>query len=253
MSDHTFYSMTMGTVTQPDQKSTGPITTVAFDGDDTLWHHERFYQMTQAYISDLLADYTDQSTLMARLLEAERKNLGHYGFGVKGFTLSMIETAIDVTDGRVTGAEIARILDAGREMLSHPVDLLPHALEAVEAAKQTHHILLITKGDLLDQERKLAQSGLGDLFDGVEIVSDKTQVTYEDIFRRRGQGCRRGMMVGNSMRSDVRPMIDAGGWGVFVPHGLEWEIEKAPAPTKSERYRCINTLAELAETISQIG
>lgn len=228
------------------------ITTIGFDADDTLWDNERFFQLTQARFAELLSAYTDQTTLMARLLDAERRNLGHYGFGIKGFTLSMIETAVEVTEGRVTGREISEILSAGREMLRHPVDLLPFAREAVEAAKQTHRVLLITKGDLLDQERKLAQSGLGELFDGVEIVSDKTADGYHGIFSRLGDGAHRGMMVGNSMKSDVLPMIEAGGWGVFVPHGLEWEIEAAPAPREAPRYRALENLAGLQDLIAEI-
>ena len=165
----------------------------------------------------------------------------------------MIETAIEVTEGRVEGSVIAEILDAGREMLRHPVDLLPHAREAVEAAKKTHRILLITKGDLLDQERKLAQSGLGDLFDGVEIVSDKTPQVYREIFERHGEGTGSGMMVGNSMKSDVLPMIESGGWGVFVPHGHEWELEKAPPPNGNPRFAQIADLGGLAELMVRIG
>lgn len=228
------------------------LTAIGFDADDTLWHNERFFQMTQAHFAQLLSQYTNQENLMARLLQAERRNLGHYGFGIKGFTLSMIETAIEVTEGRVTGREIAEILEAGREMLRHPVELLPHARSAVEAAKQTHRIILITKGDLLDQERKLAQSGLGELFDAVEIVSDKTPHVYHAIFARHGNGAGRGMMIGNSMKSDVIPMISAGGWGVFVPHGLAWEIEAAPAPSNSERFREIDSLAQIQSLIAEI-
>lgn len=229
------------------------LTTVAFDADDTLWDNERYFQMTQALFAALLSDYTDSGTLMSRLVEAERRNLGHYGYGIKGFTLSMIETAIEVTDGRVTGTEIAEILAAGQEMLRHPVELLPGAREAVEAAKKTHRILMITKGDLLDQERKLAQSGLGELFDAVEIVSNKTPEVYREIFDRHGDGAARGMMVGNSMRSDVLPMIHAGGWGVFVPHGFEWELEKAAPPQNGARYEALNNLGELGQLVNRIA
>lgn len=228
------------------------LTAIGFDADDTLWHNERFFQMTQAHFAQLLADFTDRKTLMDRLLAAERRNLGHYGFGVKGFTLSMIETAIEVTQGRVSAAVIAELLEAGRDMLRHPVDLLPHARSAVEAARQTHPIVLITKGDLLDQERKLAQSGLGDLFHAVEIVSDKTPQTYNDIFKRHGTGATHGLMVGNSMRSDVLPMIEAGGWGIFVHHGHAWDFEKAAAPAQDARYRALQTLGELSPLIAQI-
>ncbi len=228
------------------------MTTVAFDADDTLWHNERFFQMTQAHFADLLSEYTEKSDLMSRLVAAEKRNLGHYGFGIKGFTLSMIETALEVTGNKVPASVIAEIIDVGREMLRHPVDLLPHAREAVEAARETHRILLITKGDLLDQERKLAQSGLGELFDAVEIVSDKTTRSYREIFARHGDGAEHGMMVGNSLKSDIVPMIEAGGWGVFVPHGFEWELEKAPEPSESARYSQIKDLSGLAEVIKSI-
>ena len=229
------------------------LTTVAFDADDTLWDNERYFQLTQAHFAQLLADYTDEAGLMERLVDAEHRNLGHYGFGIKGFTLSMIETALEITNHKVSASVIAEILDAGREMLRHPVDLLPHARTAVEAAKETHRILLITKGDLLDQERKLAQSGLGELFDAVEIVSDKTTEIYKDIFARHGDGPERGMMVGNSMKSDVVPMVEAGGWGVFVPHGYEWSLEKAPPPSTSDRFAEIDDLSGLVALMRGIG
>lgn len=228
------------------------LTTIGFDADDTLWHNERFFSLTQDHFAALLADHTDRDTLMERLLAAERRNLPHYGFGIKGFTLSMIETAIEVTDGRVPGSVIAELLDAGRDMLSHPIELLPHARAAVEALADTHRLVLITKGDLLHQERKLAQSGLGDLFDGVEIVSAKTPQIYGRIFEAHGDGAERGLMVGNSMASDVRPMIDAGGWGVHVPHGLTWAIEHAEAPD-NPRFLQIDTLADLPREVTRIG
>jgi putative hydrolase of the HAD superfamily len=189
---------------------------------------------------------------MQRLLAAERRNLGQYGFGIKGFVLSMIETAIEVTDQRVPASVIAELISAGQEMLRHPIELLPQARDAVEAVTGTHKVLLITKGDLLDQERKLAQSGLGDLFDGVEIVSAKTVAVYEAIFARHGDGAARAMMVGNSMRSDVVPVVEAGGWGVHVPHGLAWEIEHASAPKGADRYHELPDLGALPDLVRSI-
>ena len=229
------------------------LTTIGFDADDTLWHNERFFKLTQDRFADLLADHADPADLSNRLLAAERRNIGHYGFGIKGFVLSMIETAIEVTEERVPAAVISELMDAGREMLRHPIELLPHAREAIENAANTHRVVLITKGDLLDQERKLAQSGLGDLFSAVEIVSDKTPQVYSDIFNRHGNGAERAMMVGNSMKSDVLPVVELGGWGVFVPHGLEWEIEKADPPTGSARYATLDNLGELAGLVTTIG
>ncbi len=151
------------------------ITTIAFDADDTLWQNEQFFRLTQEKFASLLSEFADSDHLSERLLEAERRNLGHYGFGIKAFVLSMIETAIEVTEQRVSAAVISELISAGQDMLAHPIELLPHARETVERLSVNYKILLITKGDLLDQERKLAQSGLGDLFDGVEIVSEKTR------------------------------------------------------------------------------
>ena len=228
------------------------ITTIGFDADDTLWHNERFFRMTQDRFAGLLVDYTDRDTLMARLLDAERRNLGQYGFGVKGFVLSMIETAIEVTQQRVPASVIAELLAAGQDMLRHPIELLPHAHEAVAALAASHRVVLITKGDLLDQERKLAQSGLGEMFDAVEIVSEKTPRVYAEIFNRHGEGPEAALMVGNSMKSDVIPPIMAGGWGVHVPHGLEWEIEFAETPAEHPRFRQLADLGQLPDLICWI-
>ena len=230
----------------------GKLTIIGFDADDTLWHNERFFRLTQDRFAGLLADYADRDHLETRLLAAERRNIGRYGFGIKGFVLSMIETAIEVTDEKVPAAVIRDLIAAGQEMLEHPIELLPHARAAVEAAAETHRVLLITKGDLLDQERKLAQSGLGDLFDGVEIVSDKTASVYATIFARHGDGAKRAMMIGNSLKSDVVPVIDAGGWGVHVPHGETWALEHAEAPEDSDRFQRIEHLGDLPDIIRAV-
>ena len=229
------------------------LTTIGFDADDTLWQNEAFFRMTQDRFTSLLSDYAEADHLHDRLLAAERRNLGHYGFGVKGFVLSMIETAIEVTDERVPARVIAEIMAAGREMLAHPIELLPHARAAVEGLADQFRVLLITKGDLLDQERKLAQSGLGDLFDAVEIVSDKTPDAYRRIFTRHGEGAARAMMVGNSMKSDVLPVLEAGGWGVFVPHGLTWALEHAEAPTGHPRFFELPDLGGLPQIVGAVA
>lgn len=225
--------------------ATHELTTIGFDADDTLWQNERFYRATETRLAELLSDHGDADHVSSRLLEAERRNLGKYGFGIKGFTLSMIETAIEVSDGTVPASTIRDILEAGREMLDHPVETLPHARETLEALARHYCIVLVTKGDLFDQERKLAQSGLGDFFDGVEIVSDKTRATYERVFARHGDGPARAMMVGNSLKSDVVPAIEAGAWGIFVPHDLTWSLEHVEPPRRTDRFRTIAHLGEL--------
>ncbi|MEO1549666.1 MAG: HAD family hydrolase [Pseudomonadota bacterium] len=223
---------------------------LAFDADDTLWDHEQYYRLTEDRFTALLADYAEPRHLTDRLLEAERRNILHYGFGVKGFTLSMIETAIEITNARVPAQIIGQILEAGREMHAHPIDLRPGAREALEALRPTHsHLRLITKGDLFDQERKLAQSGLGPFFDAVDVVADKTPQTYRRCF---GEVAERALMVGNSLKSDVLPALDVGAWGVHVPHELEWVLDRAEAPTDAPRFRTIPDLHALPALVEQI-
>lgn len=233
-------------------RNNNELTTIGFDADDTLWQNEQFFRMTERRFAAMLADHGDESQISARLLEAERRNLAIYGFGIKGFTLSMIETAIEVTDGRVPASVIAQILDAGREMLSHPIEVLPHVRETVETLAGAYRLVLITKGDLFDQERKLAGSGLGELFDAVEIVSDKNAATYARLFSRHGDGPAKSMMVGNSLKSDVVPAIQAGGWGVHVPHELTWVLEHVEAPVAEPRFREISNLGQLPELVESI-
>lgn len=232
---------------------TTTITTIGFDADDTLWHNERFFKLTEAQFRELLASHADPTHLSERLLAAERRNIGHYGFGIKGFTLSMIETAIEVTEGKVPAHTIGEILEAGRAMLDHPVETLPHAREALEVLASSHTLVLITKGDLFDQERKLAQSGLGDFFDAIEIVSDKTAETYKRIFARHGSGAAEALMVGNSLKSDIIPALDAGGWAVHVPHELTWGLEHADTPSPSPRFHEIADLGELPPLVARLG
>jgi putative hydrolase of the HAD superfamily len=230
------------------------LTTIGFDADDTLWHNERFFALTQDRFAELLKNHAEPDHLAERLLAVERRNLGRYGFGIKGFMLSMIETAVEVTGERVPASVIARILEAGQEMLAHPIELLPHARAAVEHMARSHHrLILITKGDLLDQERKLAQSGLGDFFDRVEIVSDKTPDTYRRIFTEHAEGPERAMMVGNSLKSDVHAALAAGSWGVHVPFELTWALEHADPPTDHPRFRTLPDLGALPALVNDIG
>lgn len=229
------------------------ITAIGFDADDTLWQNEAVFRITQERFAALLADHADPDHLAERLEAAERRNLGHYGFGIKGFVLSMIETAIEVTGERVPAGVIRALIETGQEMLEHPIDLLPQARETVQALAGRYRLVLITKGDLLDQERKLAQSGLGEWFDAVEIVSHKSRATYTSAFARHGTGAQAALMVGNSLRSDVIPALEAGAWGVHVPHELTWGYERAEAPVDHPRFAEIADLGGLATVIDGVG
>lgn len=247
------YRMPVSTEKALKVKMSQTITTIGFDADDTLWQNEEYFRLTQAQFAELLRDHADPEHLAERLLQAERRNLGKYGFGIKGFMLSMIETAIEVTEARVPSSVIGEIIAAGQEMLEHPVHLLPHVEEVVGQLSGTHRLVMITKGDLLDQERKLAQSGLGELFDAIEIVSDKTPQVYMRAFMRHGDGPERSVMVGNSMKSDVVPAIEAGGWGVHVPAKYEWHLEKAEAPVGHARFRVLTDLSGLPDLMGEIA
>ncbi len=229
------------------------ITAIGFDADDTLWQNEQYYRLTEEHFAALLGDYAEGADITKRLLDAEKRNLEHYGFGIKGFTLSMIETAIDVTGGKVPANTIAEILDIGRQLLRHPVETLPHVEETLKALNGDYLLVLITKGDLFDQERKLAQSGLGELFDTVEIVSDKSATTYRRIFSKVADGPERAMMVGNSLKSDIVPAIAAGSYGVFIPHALTWIVEHVEPPTEAPRFRQIEHLGQLRSVIHDIA
>ena len=229
------------------------LSAIGFDADDTLWQNEQFYRLTERRLTELLAEHAEPGDVSRRLLEAEKRNLEFYGFGIKGFTLSMIETAIEVTEGRAPAAVIQEILASGRELLRHPVETLPHVRETLAQLAGNYRIILITKGDLFDQERKLAQSGLGELFNAVEIVSDKNASTYQRVFSRHGDGPQRSMMVGNSLKSDVVPAIEAGSWGVYVPHDLTWSLEHVDEPADSPRFRRLEHLGELMRLIAEIG
>jgi putative hydrolase of the HAD superfamily len=225
------------------------ITTVGLDADDTLWHNETIFRLTHDRFVGLLADHADRDTLEARLAETEKRNLRLYGYGVKGFTLSMIETAMELTGGEAPASVVREILAAGREMLAHPVETLPGVDEALAALSDRYRLVLITKGDLLDQERKLAASGLGDLFAAVEIVSEKDRGTYDRIFARHGTGAAEAVMAGNSMKSDVLPALEAGAFAVHIPYAITWAHELADAPENHARFGALERIADLPDWI----
>ncbi|WP_395942599.1 HAD family hydrolase [Brevundimonas sp.] len=230
-----------------------PITTVGLDADDTLWHNETLFRLTHARFVDLLADHGDEATIEARLAETEQRNLRLYGYGVKGFTLSMIETAMELCDGGAPAEVVREIMAAGREMLAHPVETLPGVDETVAELADKYRLILITKGDLLDQERKLAASGLGERFSAVEIVSEKDRGAYERIFARHGARPAEVVMAGNSMKSDVLPAIAAGAFGVHIPYAVTWAHELADAPENEPRYVSLARIGELPDWIAAIA
>ena len=227
------------------------IRTIGFDGDDTLWHNESLFALSQDRFYELLRPYTDGSVSAERLFAIEMSNLRLFGYGVKSFMLSMVETAIEVSEGRVTAAEIKTILDIGKELLDHPVDLLDGVREAIAALDGSYELLLITKGDLFHQESRIAGSGLGEFFDGIEIVSEKDPATYERILQRRGILPAEFMMVGNSVKSDVLPVLALGAQAVHIPYHITWQHEVV-ATDEAQRAGYWE-LASIAELVEKLG
>jgi putative hydrolase of the HAD superfamily len=204
------------------------VAVVGLDGDDTLWRNEEYFADTQERFRALLMPYVSADTdLDGRLSATERRNLDLFGYGVKGFILSMIETAIEVTAGRLTAAEIGTLLELGKAMLVQPVELIEGVAETVPILAERYRLVVITKGDLWNQEQKLARSGLAEMMWRIEIVGEKDVPTYRRIMQRHHIEPSRFVMVGNSVRSDILPVIEAGGRAVHIPHELTWHMEQA--------------------------
>jgi putative hydrolase of the HAD superfamily len=203
---------------------------IGFDADDTLWHNETIFARVHERYRALLASHHDAATVDRTLLATERRNLELYGYGVKAYTLSAIETAIELTSGKISGAEIRQLIQLGQEMLAHPVELLEGVTETLASLAGNHRLIVITKGDLRDQERKLEKSGLKSHFHAVEVVSEKDEGTYAAVLHRHGVAPERFLMVGNSVKSDILPVLALGGAGVHVPYHLQWELDHAEAP-----------------------
>ena len=203
------------------------IKMIGFDGDDTLWHSEGYYQAASAAFTDIVGRYVDLGDRGVHddMLATERRNLALFGYGAKGMTLSMVETAIAVTDGRISAADIHRLVEIGKGVLRHPVELLPGIRAAVEAVGREFPLVLITKGDLFHQEQKVEQSGLSDLFRRIEIVSEKDAAAYRRVLGEFDLQPAQFAMVGNSLRSDIEPVLRLGGWGVHMPYHVTWAHE----------------------------
>lgn len=199
---------------------------IAFDADDTLWHNESLFIDTQERFKKLLLKYHSEEWIGQRLYETEIKNLKHFGYGIKGFTLSMIETAVELSEGRVSGEEISRILKFSKKMIESPVEKLEGVEETIRKLAETHKLLIITKGDLFDQESKIARSGLAEHFTHIEIVSHKVPEVYNQILNKQNISPEDFMMVGNSLKSDVLPVASIGGIGVHIPYQTTWAHEE---------------------------
>jgi len=228
--------------------------TIGFDADDTLWHNETIFETVHERFRALLARFHDTDTVDRTLFATEMRNLELYGYGVKSFTLSSIETAIALSGGHISASEIQQVLDLGRQMLEHPVELLDGVEETVAQLAPRHRVLLITKGDLRDQERKLTKSGLAAHFSAVEIVSEKNEATYAAILRRHGIEPRQFLMVGNSLKSDIQPVLALGGLGAYIPYHLTWAAEHLDeVPDAPGRLFTLGSMRELPALVEACG
>jgi putative hydrolase of the HAD superfamily len=214
------------------------IRMVGFDADDTLWRSQDYFEEAQAEFEAIVAPHVGaDARAMERLAECEACNIAVFGYGVKGMALSMVESAIEVSGGRIPSADIGRIVALAKSMLRHPVELLPGIRDAVEAVAAHHHVVLVTKGDLFHQEAKVRDSGLATLFRRIEIVSEKDPATYRRLLEEFGITPGQFLMVGNSLRSDIAPVLALGGWGVHMPYHVTWAHEREGAVGEGDRAR----------------
>ena len=229
-----------------------PIDLICLDADDTLWHNMRFFHETQDVLVAMLEPFADAGIARAALEACEIRNLKLFGYGAKAFTLSMIETALELGGDDVPASVIRDILDAGKALHAHPVELFDGIDETLGALAERARLVLVTKGDLFHQETKLAASGLGDHFSGIEIVSDKKASTFAGIFARNLVSPASALMAGDSMRSDVFPALEAGAWAAYIPQPLGWSHEQRPAPVDNPRFVELPSLASLVNWLDRV-
>ena len=231
------------------------ITLVGFDADDTLWHSETYFHEAHAEFERIVGGYVDlaDAGVHERLLATERENIKLFGYGAKGMVLSMIETSIALTGERISAADLHRIVGLGKSILQHPVELLPGVREAVAVVAATHRVVLITKGDLFHQERKVAASGMADLFQRIEIVSEKDEKSYARLFKEFDVAPAQFAMVGNSQKSDIAPVLALGGWGIHVPYPLVWAQDRADIDPTHPRFASVANAGDVPAVLARWG
>lgn len=210
---------------------------VAFDADDTLWVNENYFREAEHAFCHLMMDWLPHEKTADELFKTEMQNLELFGYGAKGFALSLIETAVRISDGKITGRQVQQIIDIVKRLLARPVELLPDVPEVLHTLKEKYTLVLATKGDLLDQQRKIAKSGLAEYFAHTEIMSDKRPQDYVRLLQRLGAGAQEFVMVGNSLKSDVLAPLEAGAYAVYVPYPIIWKHECTPEPQSPRYYK----------------
>ena len=218
---------------------------IAFDADDTLWHNEPYFDEAQERFCVLFQDYASSQEILGLILNHQIKNLPLYGFGIKAFTLSMIESALELTNHKISGKGIEQILAIGKDLLQKPVELLPNVTEVLEQLKGSHKLIVATKGDLKDQHRKLHDSGIGHYFHHIEVLSDKAELNYEKMLIRLDCKAEDFLMIGNSLKSDVLPILNIGGHAIHIPYHTTWEYEKIDFEIKHENFKSFASIEEI--------
>ena len=225
------------------------IKVIAFDADDTLWVNETYFRDVEHKFAQLLSAYETENTIDQELFKMEMKNLPIYGYGIKGFVLSMIESAIELSNGKISNKVLTEIIDLGKDMIEKPVELLDGITDVLEALHQKYRLLVLTKGDLLDQERKLEKSGLSKYFHHVEVMSDKKEKNYQDLLDHLEINVSEFLMIGNSLRSDVLPIINIGGKAIHVPFHTTWQHETVSPQEESDAYDVVKSITEVLQYI----
>lgn len=222
---------------------------IAFDADDTLWHNEPYFDEAQARFCKLFQDFASSQEILGMILNHQVKNLPIYGFGIKAFTLSMIETALKITDNNISGKGIEQIITIGKDLLQKPVELMPNVENVLQELHGKYKLVMATKGDLKDQHRKLHDSGIGHYFHHIEVLSDKTELDYEKMLGRLEIKAEDFLMVGNSLKSDILPIINLGGYGIHVPYATTWEYEKIDFEIEHENFLALKNIQEVLKIL----
>lgn len=218
---------------------------IAFDADDTLWHNEPYFDEAQERFCVLFQDYASKQEILGLILNHQIANLPLYGFGIKAFTLSMIETALDLTKNTISGSGIEKIITIGKDLLQKPVELIPNVEKVLSELQGKYKLVVATKGDLKDQHRKLHDSGIGAYFHHIEVMSDKTELDYQKMLGRLDCQPEDFLMIGNSLKSDVLPILNIGGYGVHIPYHTTWEYEKIDFEIKHDNFYFFENITEV--------
>jgi putative hydrolase of the HAD superfamily len=223
--------------------------TIAFDADDTLWHNEPYFDEAQERFCQLFQDYASSQEILGLILSHQVKNLPLYGFGIKAFTLSMIEVALQLTNHQISGKGIEQIITIGKDLLQKPVELLPNVEDVLIELHGKYKLVVATKGDLKDQHRKLHDSGIGHYFHHIEVLSDKAELDYEKMFGRLECKSEDFLMIGNSLKSDVLPILNLGGFGIHIPYHTTWEYEKINFEIEHENFLALSNVKEVLNVL----